>query len=74
MYSSQYVIYDLGSYLADIGGYLGLLLGYSLHVRIIGPYYIFMYFPKKLVCFSTQSIYGSAEDWYTRGKFRSLFH
>ena len=27
---TQYVIYDALAFLADIGGYMGLLLGYSL--------------------------------------------
>ena len=26
----QYVIYDISSFIADVGGYMGLLLGYSL--------------------------------------------
>ena len=28
---TQYVIYDLNSLIADIGGYLGLLLGHSIY-------------------------------------------
>ncbi len=30
MSTEQYVIYDTNAYIADIGGYLGLLLGHSL--------------------------------------------
>ena len=26
----QYIIYDMDSFIADVGGYMGLLLGYSI--------------------------------------------
>ena len=29
-FSTQYKIYDLNSLIADVGGYLGLLMGHSL--------------------------------------------
>ena len=28
---SQYVLYDLNAFIADVGGFLGLLLGHSLY-------------------------------------------
>ena len=30
----QYVIYDLSSFIADVGGFMGLLLGFSIHSMV----------------------------------------
>ena len=42
----QYIIYDIGSFIADVGGYMGLLLGSSL----LSLYMAMEAYMKKLLC------------------------
>ena len=43
----QYYTYDFNSYVSDFGGYLGLLLGYSIMSFFDMAWELFTYFIKK---------------------------